>query len=62
MVNGLYDHLGRDDELRQALKEQQDALSALAAQNAANAQGYRLTKHDALRIGIVVMALMFLFK
>lgn len=61
MVNGLYG-LGKDTELRTALQQQQAALDALAAQQAANEQGFQIGKHDTLRIAIVIMALMFLFK
>lgn len=61
MVNGLYG-LGKDDELRQALAQQQATLDALAAQQAANEQGFQISKHDTLRIAIVIMALMYLFK
>lgn len=61
MVNGLYG-LGKDDELRQALAQQQAALDALKAQQAANVEGFKLSKHDALRIGILIMAIMLVFK
>jgi hypothetical protein len=55
-------YLGKDDELRKALDQQQEMLSQLAAQNAANAPAMNISRHDTMRIALGVMLLVFLFK
>jgi hypothetical protein len=54
--------LGADKELRAALQQQQQYLDQLKQAQAANEAGNKLSKHDAMKIALGIMLLMFLFK
>jgi hypothetical protein len=51
-----------DDSARQALQQQQQYLDQLKQAQAGNEASNKLSKHDAMKIALGILLLMFLFK